>query len=239
MHPSSWPDSLKIQNPGRSYFPGFSQEAFALLARLKSHPHIERYRQEKPEIRRYLQSPFAALRDELTIRWVLPHQLPLETERNVFSRLLKNDFGAGGCHYHYWMAFYRIDRKRLSDIQLSFSLWPDSFRIHLYLPTHTPHLTQPILQQLTNEPDFFLDMLNTLPSTYQWIGYTSTHSFPMTLPSSRLPSELVRSKGFRITATRPRSEVIDAPDATLHWTLETIQTLWPLYRYLQTLSSYV
>ncbi|GIV62352.1 MAG: hypothetical protein KatS3mg044_1218 [Rhodothermaceae bacterium] len=118
--------------PADPLFEGFGVEAFAALARLKAEPHIERYRLEKEALRRYVQAPFRRLRDDLAVRWVLPNALALETERNVFSRFLKNDFGAGGCHAHYWMAFYRAGRRRLADVQLIVSLHADGLKVGVY-----------------------------------------------------------------------------------------------------------
>ncbi|QXD15338.1 hypothetical protein GQ464_018410 [Rhodocaloribacter litoris] len=118
--------------PADPLFEGFGPAAFAALARLKAEPHIERYRVEKEALRRYVQAPFRRLRDDLAVRWVLPNALALETERNVFSRFLKNDFGAGGCHAHYWMAFYRVGRRRLADVQLIVSLHADGLKVGVY-----------------------------------------------------------------------------------------------------------
>ncbi|WP_243663954.1 hypothetical protein [Rhodothermus marinus] len=126
------PEELTALVPPVRTFEGFAPEAFEALARLKSRPHIEQYRQEKPALRRYVQEPFRRLRDDLVVNWVLPNSLALETERNVFSRFLKNDFGAGGCYAHYWMAFYRQGRRRLADVQLIVSLHADGLRVGVY-----------------------------------------------------------------------------------------------------------
>ena len=72
---------------GESPFQGFSLETFGLLGRLEAAPHISTYRSEHGNIREYLDGPFKAYRDALVLSWVLPNQLPFETERNVFSRL--------------------------------------------------------------------------------------------------------------------------------------------------------
>jgi 5-methylcytosine-specific restriction protein B len=45
----------------------------------------------------------------------------METERWLFSRIPKNDFGRGGAWDHYWGAFYPKGSKRIQDAQLS--LW--------------------------------------------------------------------------------------------------------------------
>src|SRR5690554_4854342 len=109
------------------HFEGFSPEAFYALERLRGAPTVEQLRRDRHAIRRFVQEPFARYRDELVLRWVIPNQLPLETEKGVFSRLPKNDFGAGGAHHHLWMSFYRPGHRRLTDVQRSHSLYPGGF----------------------------------------------------------------------------------------------------------------
>ena len=114
-------------------FDGFPDEGWDALERLRAEPHIGRYQEEKAVLDRAVTAPFKRYRDDLAVNWVLPNGLPFETEKNVFSRILKNDFGRGGSHSHLWMAFYRPPRKRLTDIQLSHAVYPDAFRWGLYV----------------------------------------------------------------------------------------------------------
>ena len=51
----------------------------------------------------------------------------METERRIFSRFLKNDWGKGGTWDFYWGAFYPKAGKRTQDAQLS--LWMDYQRL--------------------------------------------------------------------------------------------------------------
>ena len=113
-------------------FGGFPAAGLDALARLKADPHIGRYREEKADLKRSVEAPFKQYRDDLALNWVIPNGLPFETEKGVFSRILKNDFGAGGAHHHLWMAFYRTGRTRLTDLQLSHAVYPDGFRWALY-----------------------------------------------------------------------------------------------------------
>ena len=52
----------------------------------------ERYRKEKEVLKRAITEPFKRYRDDLALNWVIPNALPFETEKNVFSRILKNIF---------------------------------------------------------------------------------------------------------------------------------------------------
>ncbi len=121
-------------------FEGYRPEAFETLARLRREPHVARYRLEKENLRRFVHEPFGRYRDDLALNWVIPNRLPFETEKGVFSRILKNDFGAGGSHFHLWMAFYRPPRKRLTDVQLSHAVYPDKCTVGLYVGAYAQGL---------------------------------------------------------------------------------------------------
>ncbi|MBT8400041.1 MAG: hypothetical protein KJO98_06170, partial [Rhodothermia bacterium] len=121
------PAEICIQNPG------FGEDAFRLLGRLQQRPTVSEYQRLKDELDVAVVTPFKEYRDDLVVNLVLPNRLPLETEKNVFSRFPKNDFGAGGAHSHLWFSFYRLGEKRLTDIQIVHSLSADSFTLGLYL----------------------------------------------------------------------------------------------------------
>lgn len=150
-------------------FDGFSEEAFAILDRLKAAPHIEQYRKDKTVIKTYLTEPFKRFRDDLVVNWLLPNQLALEAEHNVFSRLLKNDFGAGGCHHHLWLAFYRPHLRRLTDVQLSYSIDPEAFTAGLYVGDYAKQPLRRARQHILARPIAFLEAVNPLLETGKWV----------------------------------------------------------------------
>ena len=215
-------------------FGGFSEASFAVLERLKAHPHIEQYRAEKEAIADHITAPFKAYRDDLVLNWVLPNRLPFETEKNVFSRLLKNDFGAGGCHHHQWMAFYRPPRRRLTDVQLSHSIYPDGFTFGLYLGEYAKGLFREARAAMLDDPDQALGFLNGLIER----GYTFTYaptvtktlaSPTFTEPLAALPDDLGRAKGMWVRRRLDRETVLDAgPDLVRH-AVEAQAEMWPLY----------
>ena len=143
-------------------FEGFPDEGFEALARLRAEPHIGQYQKEKEVLDRAVTAPFKRYRNDLALNWVIPSGLPFETERNVFSRILKNDFGAGGSHSHLWMSFYRPPRKRLTDIQLSHAIHPDAFRWGIYVGDYARGLFRPARERLLGEPRQSLALLNGL-----------------------------------------------------------------------------
>lgn len=218
-------------------FEGFQPEAFAILDRLREHPHIEQYRRDKPSIKRYLKEPFKRFRDDLVVNWVLPNRLDYETERNVFSRLLKNDFGAGGCHHHLWMAFYRPGFKRLTDLQLSHSVSPDGFTSGLYVGDYGKKLLRRAQQQIEQHPAAFLTLLNPLLAQPGWqfafkYGTGDARTRPrFEEPLDTLPDDLDRAIGIWVRRSFPRADVLAWEGELVRHALGAVVDLWPLYRF--------
>lgn len=215
-------------------FGGFDEHAFAVLDRLRAHPHIEQYREEKEAIKTHITEPFKVYRDDLVVNWVLPNRLPFETEKNVFSRLLKNDFGAGGCHHHLWMAFYRPPRRRLTDVQLSHSLYPDGFVFGLYMGAYAKGLFRAARQRMLDEPERALDLLNGLIARGYTFTYAPTISKSLATPTfteslDALPADFGRAKGVWVRRRVPKAHVLDLGEALVGEAIRAQVELWPLY----------
>jgi len=224
------PDPLALS------FEGYRPEAFETLERLRREPHVERYREEKGPLRRYVQAPFARYRDDLVLNWVLPNGLPFETEKNVFSRILKNDFGAGGSHHHLWMAFYRPPRKRLTDLQLSHAVYPDKCTVGLYVGEYARGLFGPARDRMQAEEETALGLLNALIRR----GYRFSFAPHVTRPEGRpeftepletLPEGFARAKGIWVRRAFSREQVLAWGPMLVARALEEQAALWPLYRF--------
>lgn len=234
--PIAFPETLFIPETLDCTFAGFGEDAFAILDRLKAHPHIDQYRQEKPAIAQQLTGPFKQYRNDLVVNLVLPNRLPWETERNVFSRLLKNDFGAGGCHHHLWMSFYRPGTKRVQDLQLAHSISPDGFTVGLYAGDHMRQVMPQVQHQITAQPEAFRTHLATLLPTFEVRYYLGTGKkrtrHPISTPDAFHPDDLAKATGLWVRHTFPRADVIRWQADLLHRSLAAVQVLWPLYRFL-------
>lgn len=215
-------------------FEGFTPDTFSVLQRLRERPHIEQYRAERETIRQHITAPFKAYRDDLVVNWVLPNRLPFETEKNVFSRLLKNDFGAGGCHHHQWMAFYRPPRRRLTDVQLSHSVYPDGFTFGLYLGEYAKGLFREARAAMLDDEVRTLGLLNGLIER----GYTFTYAPTVTKtlasptfaePVTSLPDDFARAKGMWVRRKVERDAVLDAGPELVRLAITAQAELWPLY----------
>lgn len=102
------------QRAGRRFTP----RTFELLGQLHDNPTREFYLSRKEEINEHVTGPFQEL-FKMVIP-LLPEQVTerMETKQNIFSQILKNDFGQGGANKFYWGAFYPKGGKRTEDAQL-------------------------------------------------------------------------------------------------------------------------
>jgi len=116
-----------------SAFSARTFELFELLGRSveayrrdrSEEPPIKFYKSEKADFETYVIQPTKALMQDVVAR--LPRAIldVMETERRLFSRIPKNDWGQGGTHLWYWGALYPKGRQRLEDVQLIISIHAD------------------------------------------------------------------------------------------------------------------
>ena len=217
-------------------FGGFPDEGFEALERLRAEPYIERYRTEKEVLDRAVTGPFKRYRDDLAVNWVLPNGLGFETERNVFSRILKNDFGRGGSHSHLWMSFYRPGRKRLTDVQLSHAVHPDAFRWGIYAGEYAGALFRAVRARMEAEPGPTLDLLNALIGR----GYRLAFAPHVTKPEGHpehdepldaLPDGLLKAKGIWLMRRISRERAQALGPGLVGAAIDAQEELWPLYRF--------
>ena len=239
-NPPSVPvEQLAFPDPLDLSFEGWQPEAFEMLERLREEPHIGQYRIERDNGRlgRYMKEPFKHYRNDLVVNFVLPNRLDFETEKNVFSRLLKNDFGAGGCHHHKWMAFYRPGARRLTDVQITHGLHPDGFRVGLFVGGYGRDLLRQALKRMAAEPERFLSLLNPLFQNKNWtFRYARgsgkgeeqrAHEEPL----EDIPDEVKKARAIWIRHRFPRVQVVEQGAMFVQSALEAVRTVWPIYRF--------
>ena len=217
-------------------FEGFPPEGFQALARLRAAPHIGQYREDKAVLDRAVTAPFKRYRDDLALNWVIPNGLPFETERNVFSRILKNDFGRGGSHSHLWMSFYRPPRKRLTDLQLSHAVYPDGFRWGLYVGDYAKGLFGPARRRLAEDTDA-LPVLNALLAQGYRLAFAPHVTKPEGHPEfadalDEIPDGLARAKGIWVMRKISREQTEALGPQLVGAAIDAQEELWPLYRFL-------
>ena len=96
----------------------FSPKAFELLKDLHDTPTKEYYQAHKVEFKTEVEKPFQTLVHAVASQLPPKVQELMETERQVFSRFIKNDYGQGGAWDFFWGAFYPKGGKRTQDAQL-------------------------------------------------------------------------------------------------------------------------
>ncbi|MEX0821644.1 MAG: hypothetical protein WD021_05825 [Rhodothermales bacterium] len=216
-------------------FPGFTKEAFSILERLRARPHIEQYQADKPAIRAHLKRPFTSYRDDLVVNAVLPNGLRLETERNVFSRLLKNDFGAGGCHHHMWMSFYRPARTRLTDLQLAHSIRPSGFRIAVIARRAALQTFTHALDAHQDRSARVLDVINGQLAEAEggfYIRSRAGEQTDFTEPIDVMPEDFASAASFGLYRFIPSRDVVRLGGGLLREALLSMKQLWPYYNLL-------
>jgi hypothetical protein len=178
-------------------------------------------------------APFRAYRDDLALNWLIPNGLPFDTQRNVFSRLPKNDFGAGGAHHHLWLAFYRPPRTRLTDLQLSHTVSPDGFRFGLFLGERARGLFEPARRRLAEQPAEALPILKALLADGFVLGVGRGRAVEtLTAPLDDMPAALARADRFFVERRLSRDALQALGPGLVAHALGTLGALWPLYRWL-------
>ena len=96
----------------------WTSEAFTLLEQLHLNPTAEFYSTHAEEFKQRLEKPFRQLLGAVGQRLRPEITELMETEKRIFSRIVKNDWGRGGAWDFYWGAFYPEGGKRIESAQL-------------------------------------------------------------------------------------------------------------------------
>ncbi|MFB6098134.1 MAG: hypothetical protein ABEK84_03290 [Salinibacter sp.] len=221
-------------------FEGWSPAVFEMLDRLRAEPHIDQYEKEKPGVTDHLKDPFRRYRDDLVVNWVLPNRLGFETEKHVFSRLLKNDFGAGGCHDHLWMSFYRPETRRLEDVQITHRVSPDGFAVGVYVGAYATDLLKQAKTRIDDAPATYLELVNPLLQRENWRFYTHRGSGDneaqdvYTEPLDTVPESVEGADGIYVRHYIDRDETLALGPKLVDRALDLVFDVWPIYRFYLT-----
>lgn len=230
-------DQMTRPEPLDLEFEGWSVETFELLGRLRANPHIDQYQKEKPGVYEYVKDPFKRYRNDLVVNWVLPNRLGFETEKNVFARLLKNDFGAGGCKDNLWMSFYRPGRKRLNDVQISHNVSPDGFDVGIFVGGYAKDLLEQVQDRIEQAPERYLALVNPLLQEKKWRFYFRTgsgkhkqrHTFEA--PLDAVPDDVQRANDIFVRRHFSRDRVLAWGPRLVEHALDAVLSIWPIYRF--------
>lgn len=137
----------------------FHPETFELLNGLAQTPTAGYYRDHREAIRQYVERPLQGILLRAGTRLPAMMLERLETQRNLFSRILKNDFGRGGAWASYWGAFYPKHSRRLADIQLSLSISAQRLQMSFYIGDYAKIPRQRFLRNVARYRDYLPGLL--------------------------------------------------------------------------------
>jgi 5-methylcytosine-specific restriction enzyme B len=114
----------------------FGAKSFELLAELHDNPTSAFYSSHKEDLQRLVEDPLEDLLRSVASQ--LPEAITdvMETEKKIFARILKNDYGRGGAWDFYWGAFYPKGGKRTEDAQLFLWINHECVRFGFYIGTY-------------------------------------------------------------------------------------------------------
>ncbi len=210
--------------------PGFfTTKTFELLEALHNNPTRQFYTEHKDEFQQHVEQPFQRLFHQVRDR--LPQLIrdAMETEKNIFARIPKNDYGRGGAWDFYWGAFYTKGGKRTSDAQLFIAIHTNFLRFGFSigvrrsqcrerfdanLEKHRDELVALLEDKLTGLGMVFGDPNDVKPpldhqitSFAEWVGsdvrYSVKKHFPKETVVAMPPEELIRQVTDVFTAVFP------------------------------------
>jgi 5-methylcytosine-specific restriction enzyme B len=140
----------------------FSAECFDLLAELHGNPTSAFYSSHKEELQRFVEDPLEELLRSVASQ--LPETITevMETEKKIFARILKNDYGRGGAWDFYWGAFYPKGGKRTEDAQLFLWINHECVRFGFYIGTYGSNQRGRFLQNISRHRIVLLEKLRAL-----------------------------------------------------------------------------
>ncbi|MDF1554526.1 MAG: AAA family ATPase [Deferrisomatales bacterium] len=143
----------------------FDSEAFQLLAALHEDPTAQFYQAHKKAFQEKVEGPFQSLMHEVAKRLPESMQSRLETEKKVFSRILKNDYGKGGAWPFYWGAFFPKGGKRIQDAQLFAGMHRDRLDFGFYIGEYGSDQRKRFVRQAKDHRAEFARLLKAVVET--------------------------------------------------------------------------
>jgi 5-methylcytosine-specific restriction protein B len=96
----------------------FTERTFALLTELHNEPKASYYQSHKADFEKYVEAPVQGLLLRIAARLPMEMAEHLETDKRLFAKFSKNDYGKGGAWDYYWGALYSKGAKRIAAPQL-------------------------------------------------------------------------------------------------------------------------
>jgi 5-methylcytosine-specific restriction protein B len=155
--------------------PFFTSATFEWLAAIHQRPTLAFYISNKLAFKEWIELPFQRLLRRVAERLSPLMRSLLETQRNVFSRFPKNDFGRGGAWDNYWGAFYPRGSRRIADAQLAVWLDYQHLQISFYINDYGVVPRQRFVRNCIRYQEFLPELLHELVANPQIVLERQAH----------------------------------------------------------------
>lgn len=145
---------------------GLSRRAFDLLEGLAKNPVRAYYSDRREEFKLHVESPFQELMQRVIALLPEPITSRMETEKGLFSRIPKNDYGRGGAWPFYWGALYPMGGKRTEDAQLILALLSKRLEAGFYIGEYGSETRKRFLKNVSRHRDHLPEILKDLLSQH-------------------------------------------------------------------------
>ena len=158
----------------------FSPRAFELLAGLHENPTKAYFQEHRDAFETEVIGPFKRLLS--TVAQKLPASITdiMETEKGVFSRILKNDYGRGGAWDFFWGAFYPRGSKRTADAQLGVWMNYQCLEYGFYIGEYGEERRARFVRNCRNHPEFLNILLDHMPDRDRFVFGQHKEHFEIT-----------------------------------------------------------
>ena len=215
----------------------FSREAFDLLAGLAAQPTREYYLSRKQQFVDFVEGPFQALLHQVVAALSPPITEAMETERNLFSRIPKNDWGRGGAWPFYWGALYPKGGRRVEDAQLFLGLHPSRLTFGFYIGEYGSEQRQRFVRNCKSHHEELKNLLAPLAEEGRMVwgsapddaGDSGVHEGPRESPTFGEWLRTVGDQEARGGAWIPKGDVLKVVQEELAARIaRAFQLLFPL-----------
>ena len=214
----------------------FGKKAFELLSDLHAHPLLSFYDEHVDEFSAEIEKPFQQLMHAVAEQFP-PQMLDLlETEKRLFSRIAKNDYGKGGTWDFYWGAFYPKGGKRTADPQLFMWINREILGFGFYVGEYGPDPSKRFVKNCAEHAAVLKRLLEPGLSDGELIygeDDTPPDSSQLSLGGAKLAwNEWLADPerfGIRVAIELPCADVMNASqDKLVDRVAKTFQRLFPL-----------
>jgi 5-methylcytosine-specific restriction enzyme B len=212
----------------------FSHRSFELLEGIHQNPTREFYARNQDEFRRHVEEPLKELLTGVAALLPIAMKEVLETEKRLFSRFPKNDFGLGGAWDFYWGAFYPRGGKRIASAQLFIGIDKDRLEYGFSLGDYAEEHYSRFMTNVRRRRDSIVAALTPHIDTTDLVfgvirqGIKVVDAGQRGLSIQEWLSDLTAGEASVRVVLTP-DEVLQQPEAELRdHVLETFKQLFPL-----------